>query len=95
MIPVSPLNRFPAHLVCLLLLQRANSVFPSFHHCPSLTQVEGGVPLTGKVVNVGDPKGLDGDTADAQQHLGDEHDEEDPVVLPGSVGGTDGVTEVP
>jgi len=38
---------------------------------------------------------LDGDTADAQQHLGDEHDEEDLVVLPGSVGGTDGVTEVP
>lgn len=73
----------------------SNSSLPSPHDSPSLTQIEGGVSLTGEVVDVGDPEGLDGDTTDAQQHLGDEHDQEDLVVLPGSVGGAAGVAEVP
>lgn len=73
----------------------ANSDFPSFHSSPSLTQIEGRVPLTGKVVDVGDPEGLDGDATNAQQHLGDEHDEENLVVLPGSMGRTAGIAEVP
>lgn len=74
---------------------RANSAFPSFHSSSSLTQIKGGVPLTGEVVDVGDPEGLDGDTTDAQQRLGDEHDEENLVVLPGSMGGAAGIAEVP
>lgn len=77
------------------MLQRANSALPSFHSTPRLTQIEGGVPLAGEVVDVGDPEGLDGDAADAQQRLGDEHDEENLVVLPGSIGGAAGITEVP
>lgn len=77
------------------MLSRANSGFPSFHSSPSLTQIEGGVPLAGKVIDVGDPKGLDGDAADAQQCLGDEHNEEDFMVFLDSMGGTAIIAEVP
>ena len=72
-----------------------NSGFPSSHSSPSLTQIEGRVPLTGEVIDVGDPEGLDGDTTDAQQRLGNEHDEENLVVLPGGMGGAAGIAEVP
>lgn len=60
----------------------------------SLTQIERGVPLTGKVIDVGDPKGLDGDPTDAQQCLSDEHDEENLTILPGSMGGAASVAEI-
>lgn len=63
----------------------SNSGFPSPHNTPSLTQIEWGVPLTGEVVDIGDPEGLDGDTTNTQQHLGNEHDQENLMVLLGSV----------
>lgn len=59
-----------------------------------LTQVEGGVPLAGKVVDVGDAEGLDGHAADAQQCLGHKHHQQHLVVLPGGVRGAAAITEV-
>lgn len=61
---------------------------------PRLTQVEGGVPLAGKVVDVGDAEGLDGHTPDAQQGLGHKHHQQHLVVLPGGMGGAAAIAEV-